>query len=124
MHFFCSGADFALQVDVLPTSLSILDAEPYNSFTLTCTVTVPASVQVAKVIEWSRSFQGSSSPLSHNGDTVMITNSDLSTAITTSVLVTSENTAGSVSYICTSTVLEVTGSNSAIIQVQGTSLGS
>ena len=104
---------------MLPNSLSLLEAEPYNSFTLTCTVTVPASVQVAKVIEWSRSFQGSSSPLSHNGDTVIITNSDLSTAVTTSILVTTENVAGNVSYICRSTVSGIIGSDSANIQVQG-----
>ena len=105
-----------------PTSLSILDAEPYNGFTLTCTASVPASVQVAKVIEWSRSFQGSSSPLTHDGDTVTITNSDLSVAVTTSILVTTESVAGNVSYICSTMVSGIIGTDSAIIQVQGTLL--
>ena len=106
----------------MPTSFSILDADPYNVFTLTCTATAPTSVQQTKVIQWMKSSLGSTSPVIHNGDSVFITNSNVSSAISTSVLVTSEATAGNVSYTCSATISEITGSDSAAIHVQGTLL--
>ena len=109
-----------LTVDVQPSSVTILDASPYNTFTLICTASLPTGVSTTKTFEWMRSQGGVETTLTHNGNTIVITNQDLASPTSTGILTTSsETTAGTAGYTCTAAAFGISASDNATVLVEG-----
>ena len=78
-------------------------AEPYNTFNLTCTASVPESVVIQRTLTWSRKIGSGETGLAEitdNGNTIRIMTSDLTAADVTSVLAVTETVPGDYRYRC------------------------
>ena len=76
---------------------------PYNTFSLTCTATVPQGVVSPKTFTWRRRIGSSTDDLTDitdNGDSILITSTNLDQPTSTSVLTVKETTAGDYRYRC------------------------
>ena len=120
---FSAGPLF--EVEVQPNMVISFDTEPYNTFTLTCTATVHDSVTVHKTIHWKIGPQGSEVNISDNGDTVVITNTNLNSPISTSVLQVTEDVIGNYQYTCTAMLQfsgeedDISASDTANVTIKG-----
>ncbi len=75
-----------------------------------CTADVPAGTQLTKVINWERMSEGApSEPVADNGDSIIIETTGLSSPITTSVLMVTEDVSGQYVYTCTAIVVSQLG---------------
>ena len=110
-------------VTVNPGSVNILDIAPYNTFTLTCTATVPSNVSGTKSFEWRRGAAGSDANelLAPNED-VTIINLNVENTTSASILVANQNVSGSFTYVCTTTVTAGTGTASSTVLATGASV--
>ena len=111
-----------VELESVPSPVNILDAEGFNSAILTCTATatLPTGVQSTKIFEWTKAAVGSApDPVTHNGDSVIITNSEIASTVSTSVLMIRESTAGTFVYTCRVTVVTVSEEDSLSITVRG-----
>ena len=121
--FFCTGPLF--EVDVQPNMVISFDTEPFNTFTLTCTAIVHDSVTVHKTIHWTMGPQGSEVDVSDNGDTVVITNTNLNSPVSTSVLQVTEDVIGNYPYTCTAVLQfsgeedDISASDTASVTIKG-----
>ena len=91
-----------LIVSITPTQITVIDAPLHNNFSLTCTATSSgSSTSATKAFTWSKGALGSSSstPLTHNGGSVVIVTSG-----DTSTLSTSETQSGGYVYTCSASV--------------------
>ena len=89
-----------LEVLVSPTSVIVLDVDPYNTFVLTCTATQPSSVTLNKTIEWRESRNGVTQAIIEDGSSINITTTSLQTPTTTSLLSVTADTAAESSLSC------------------------
>lgn len=117
-HLFPFTEPF-LYVRIEPRFAAILDVSPYNNLTLLCTASVPSNVTGSKVFEWSRTVSGSSSSLTHNGNTTIINSFNLDSATSVSTLTVTMRTLGSISYTCTATILGEMTSETSTVLVKG-----
>ena len=120
IFFICT--DPTLNVTVMPLSISSVDAEPYNTFTLTCMATKPSSVIPTLDLSWY-----------HNE--MQLDNSIVGTSITedetgggaeklTTLTVTSASSISSGLYSCVATVSvpessTVTSNQTAVVTIRG-----
>ena len=109
-----SHSALGLVVQVQPTTVSVLDPAPYNTFSIVCTAAVPTSVTAAKQFVWR---VGSTNLTSGAG--VSITTLDLSNGTSTSVLTTNASAPGSFPYTCEVTVSSSQSSATATVTVNG-----
>ena len=73
------------------------------------------SVTAVKLFEWRRG----GATLTHDGYNVIVLNQDLTSALSTSILTTSETTGGTVNYTCTATAVGSTGVDYSSVMVTG-----
>ena len=83
--------------------MSVLDAAPYNTFSIVCTASVPTNVTATKSFVWRRGSSGTGSVLTFDNNT-RITTLNPTNATSTSVLTTNVSSAGTYLYTCDVTV--------------------
>lgn len=105
-------------MEVQPSTVTVLDAAPYNRFSLVCTAVVPMNLTAMKQFVWRRGLSGSGMTLTASAETT-ITTLSLSYETSTSVLTTSVTTSGFLSYTCDVTVLSSLSSATATVTVNG-----
>ena len=105
-----------LIVQVQPTEVTVLDASPYNRFSLVCTASVPANVTSIKQFVWRT---GGTSLTSGAGTTISSIN--LNSPVSTSTLSTNASSPGIFSYSCDVTVSTAQSSAIATVTVNGMS---
>lgn len=112
-------AELEFSVAVEPSTISVLNATSYNSFSIVCVATIPANITAMKSFVWRKGFSGTGTVLSNSdeGTSIVILNSD--EARSTSVLTTSESIPGSYFYTCDVTVLSYPSSATANVIVNG-----
>ena len=105
----------SLSASIDPPSLSVLNADSYNTVTLQCTAIAPDGVVETKGFQWTRrpANGGMSSPITDGDGTVTIQNSNVNDATSTSLLSMQESTAGSYTYTCTTT-LQLSGDSNVV----------
>ena len=96
----------SLAAPQLSTALSnyeidVLDVEPYNNFSLTCTVFILESLTgVTRSIEWQRD----GSTLIDNGNSVQLSTTEFNSNMLVSTLTAKESSAGEHTYTCTGSI--------------------
>ena len=89
--------DSSIQLDLTSNTTRLPNIAPYNTFSLTCTATVPQGVVSPKTFTWRRRIGPSTRGLNDttdNGDSILITSTNLDQPTSTSVLTVRETTAG------------------------------
>ena len=90
--------------------IDVLDVEPYNNFSLTCSVFILASLTgVTRSIEWQRD----GTALIDNGNSVQISIEDSNSYKIASTLTSKESSAGEHTYTCTG-IIEIPSDNPVI----------
>ena len=110
-----------ISVSVHPSDTIALDIIPYNVFTLNCTAVAPDGVIEPKLFQWRLGDLPSQVIINDNGETVLISNHDLDSPQSTSVLTVIEQPIGTYTYNC-SVSIDIPGvfaSASASVTVQG-----
>ena len=107
-----------LTVSVHPPSLTTLDTEPYNKFTLLCTATVAENVTLKKTFEWKMGPLGYAATVVPDSNT-SITSTALTEQISTSVLTTVGTLPGTIYYSCTATALSYSSSDTSTVTIKG-----
>ena len=97
IFYFCAGPDINLQLQL--SHIHILDVNPYNMFSINCTVVSHSTA--SKIFQWERSINGTATQLSHDGTYTNITNSNTKQYTSSSILQRRETVAGFYSYTCT-----------------------
>ena len=95
----CPLTELGLTVQTEPSTVSVLDAAPYNTFSIVCTASVPTNVTATKSFVWRRGSSGTGSVLTSNNNT-RITTLNPTNATSTSVLTTNVSSAGTHLYTC------------------------
>ena len=90
--------DSSIQLDLTSNTTRLPNIAPYNTFSLTCTATVPQGVVSPKTFTWRRRIGPQLSPLTLI--TTGITSTNLDQPTSTSVLTVTETTAGDYRYRC------------------------
>ena len=118
--FFCTAAP--ISVSVTPPTTTVLDIQPNNRFSLTCIASTDFAT-AQKIFSWTKRVSGSlsSTPLTHNGGSVIITTTGQTSLISNSTLSTLETRAGTYVYTCSVSI----GSSTAVtsdstVTVRGT----
>ena len=117
-HNFLPHVAIGVTVSVTPSQITVIDAPPSNSFTLTCTAMSATNTSVEKVFSWSKKVLGSSSytQLTDNGGSIVIVTSGDSSTLTTS-----ETQSGGYVYNCSARIGDAeASSDTAIVSVRGT----
>ena len=104
-----------------PSTVTVLDATPFNTFSIVCTASVPANVSATKSFVWRRGPSGAGSVLMSSEGT-SITTLNLGSATSTSVLTTNASSPGSFVYTCDVTVLSSLSSAASTVVVNGMSI--
>ena len=112
-------AELEFSVNIEPSTISILNAVLYNSFSIVCTATIPENVTAVKSFVWRKGSSGTGTVLSNSDIGISITTLNADEAVSTSVLTTSETIPGSYLYTCDVTVLSYPSSATANIVVNG-----
>lgn len=103
-----------------PSTVTLLDAAPYNAFTIVCTASVPVNVTLTKTFVWRRGSSHTGTIITPgNGTRIITLNSGSATS--TSVLTANASTAGSFIYTCDVTVSSFLSSASTTVVVNGNS---
>jgi len=95
--------DTTIQLNLTSNTTHLPNIAPYNTFFLTCTATVPQGVVLPKSFAWRRRIGSSITNLTRltdNGDSILITSTNLDQSTSTSVLTVRETTAGDYRYRC------------------------
>lgn len=116
--YFIALTELGLIVQVQPSTVTVLDAASYNTFSLVCTATVPANVTAMKQFVWRQGPSGSGTIITASAGTTIST-VNLTNATSTSVLSTSITTPGTSSYTCDVMVLSSVSSATATVTVNG-----
>ena len=106
-------------MEIEPSTVTVLNATSYNSFSIVCTATIPANISAMKSFVWRKGSSGTGTILSNSDEGVSITTLNPDEAISTSVLTTSETIPGSYLYTCDVTVLSYPSSATANVIVNG-----
>ena len=81
--------------------IDVLDVEPYNNFSLTCTVFILESLTgVTRSIAWQRD----GTTLIDNGNSVQLSNTEYNRHTLVSTLTAKESSAGEHTYTCTGSI--------------------
>ena len=121
MHTILSPSELGLIVQTEPSTVTVLDATPYNSFSIVCSASVPTNVTATKTFVWRRGPSGTGTVLSSSEGTT-ITTLNPGNALSTSVLTTNVSTPGSFTYTCDVTVLSSLSSAATTVVVNGMSI--
>ena len=113
--------ELGLIVQTEPSTVTVLDAAPYNTFSIVCTASVPANVTTTKSFVWRRGPSGTGTVLTSSEGT-SITTLNLGSATSTSVLTTNASSPGSFVYTCDVTVLSSLSSAATTVVVNGMSI--
>jgi len=95
--------DTSVQLELTSNTTRLPNTAPYNTFSLICTATVPQGVVSPKTFTWRRrigSSTGGLNDITDNGDSILITSTNLDQPTSTSVLTVRETTAGDYRYCC------------------------
>jgi len=88
-------------LDLTSNTTRLPNIFPYNTFSLTCTATVPQGVVSPKTFTWRRRIGPRGlNDITDNGDSILITSTNLDQPTSTSVLMVRETTAGDYHYRC------------------------
>ena len=101
-------------MQVQPSTVTVLDVAPYNTFSLVCTAAIPTNVTAVKQFMWQR---GSTDLMTGVGTN--ITTLNLNNATSTSVLTINATTAGSFAYTCNVTFLSSRSTATVNVVVKG-----
>ena len=107
-----------VSVQVQPSMITVLDVPPYNTFSIACTATFPANTTTNKQFVWRQGSSGTSSVLT-TGPGVNVTNLDLTSQTSTSILSVSATLSGSFYYTCEVTVQSTQTSATSFVTVNG-----
>lgn len=118
---FFTPPELGLIVQTEPTSVTVLDAAPYNTFSIVCTASLPANVTATKSFVWRLGPSGTGTVLTSSEDT-SITTLNLGSATSTSVLTTNASSPGLSVYTCDVTVLSSLSSAATTVVVNGMSI--
>ena len=119
-HGVYINLEIGLIVQTEPSTVTVLDTTPYNSFSIVCTASVPVSVTVTKSFVWRMGSSRTGTLITPGNSTSIIT-LNLGSATSTSVLSTRASAAGSFIYTCDVTVLSSLSSASTTVVVNGNS---
>ena len=100
-------------VNVVSNTTRLPNVAPYNTFSLTCTATVPQGVVSPKTFTWRRRIGASTSGLTAitGNSSILINSTNLDQPTSTSVLTVRETTAGDYRYRCMADLSELTVGN-------------
>ena len=101
-----------------PSTLSVLDAMPYNTFSIVCTASVPTNVTGTKSFIWRRGVSGTGTTLTSDNNT-RITTLNPGNATSTSVLTTNVTSAGTYLYTCDVNISSSLSSATTTVIVNG-----
>ena len=100
--FMCT--DPSIHLDLTSSTTHLLNIAPFNTFSLTCTATVPQGVVSPKTFTWRRRRIGPSkrgfNDITENGDSILINSTNLNQPTSTSVLTVREIITGDYRYRC------------------------
>ena len=86
--------DPSIHLDLTSSTTHLLNIAPFNTFSLTCTATVPQGVVSPKTFTWRRRRIGPSkrgfNDITENGDSILINSTNLNQPTSTSVLTVRE----------------------------------
>ena len=91
-----------ITVSLEPNTTRLPTVPPYNTFTITCTATVPKGVVAGKTIEWKRRIgtSGGLTQITNSNNGIQIETTGLNQPETISVLTVTETAPGDYSYRC------------------------
>ena len=118
MKVLYTSTGIGLVVSVAPSTISVLAAASYNSFSIVSTATLLTIVPATKSFRWTRTSQRTTVNITAGTD-VTISSIALSNSSSTSVLSLNDTTLGSYLYTCEATVLETLSSASSTVTVNG-----
>ena len=116
-HMYTIYAELGLITQVQPVMIEVLDVAPYNTFTILCTAVVPTNITTAKQFVWR---SGISNITAGAGTT--ITDLNLNSSTSTSILSTIVSNPGAFAYICDVTASSARSSATATVTVNGMSM--
>jgi len=96
-HF---SSDFGVNVVITPSITRLIDMAPYNTFILNCSGIMLTQTAQSKLFTWKKVVNDIASNVTHDGDSVNVTNSNLEGISSTSILQVRENVYGDYTYIC------------------------
>ena len=117
--------DLSLVLSLSLDTTRLPNVAPYNTFTITCTASVPLGVVSPKTFQWRRQINHNCSEEIHsslnNNDSINIVSKDPSKPVSTSILSVNETIAGTWSYCCQADLdeLNITNINSTSITITG-----
>ena len=100
-----------------PSTVTVLDAAPHNTFSIVCTASVPTNITTTKSFVWRRGPSGTGTVLTSG-----VTTLNPGNATSTSVLTTNASTPGSYVYTCDVTVLTSLSTAATTVVVNGMSI--
>lgn len=107
-------------MEVQPSQITVLDTAPYSIFSLVCTATLPPNVTAVKQFVWHlQDSSGSDTSLASSAGTT-ITNLNLNSATSSSVLTTNATSPGLFFYTCDVMALLSQSAVTTIVTVKGT----
>ena len=90
---------------VNPATLTVLDTPPYNTLSLTCSVSQPREVNITKTLTWEQTNpSGTVTILTHNGNTVNISRVGLESSESVSTISVLPTLAGQWRYTCVGSI--------------------
>jgi len=101
-HYFVH-TDTTIRLDLTSNTTHLPNIAPYNTFSLTCTATVPQGVVVPKRFAWRQRIGSSTTGLNllaNSSNSILITSTNLGQPTSTSVLTVRETIAGDYHYRC------------------------
>lgn len=108
-----------MNVVITPSVTRLIDVAPYNTFVLNCSGIMLTQTAQSKVFTWKKVINNLSSNVTHNGDSVNITNSNLEGVHSTSILEVRENVGGNYTYICSVATEHERQEATALVIVRG-----
>ena len=117
--FIFTSSDSGVKVDITPHITLVLDTPPHNHISLNCSGEMLTNVPESKVFTWKKLANNTYHEITHNGDSVIITNINLEEVLSNSVLETTENVAGNYTYICSVATEHEVQSLSTLVRVKG-----
>lgn len=108
-----------LIVEAQPSTITVLDTAPYNTFSLVCTATLPPNVTAVKQFIWNRQDSSGSSTNFTSSAGTTITDLNLNSATSTSVLTTNVTTSGLFLFTCDVRALLSQSEVTTIVTVKG-----
>ena len=104
---------------ITPSITRLIDAVPYNTFLLNCSGIMLTQTAQSKLFTWKKVVNDIMSNVTHNGDSVNVTNSNLEGISSTSVLEVRESVYGNYTYICSVSTEHERQDATALVIVSG-----